>query len=131
MTSGSALEIVTQQQGPRSVLRLRGELDLSNDNDLRREIRGILHSHNPQILVLDLSELGFTDSTGLAAMVWAHKQMTERGHQLWLAGPNSLILRLLRISGLDKHLQLVTEGGAADGPAGPPVPAAETPPPPA
>jgi anti-anti-sigma factor len=114
MTSGPALEIVTEHEGSRSVVRLRGELDLSTDNDVRREIGAVLHSHNPKILLLDLSGLTFTDSTGLGTMVWAHKQLTERGHQLWIAGPNPLLLRLLRITGLDKQLQLVSGAGAAE-----------------
>ncbi len=135
MTSGNALEIVTEHEGSRSVVRLRGELDLSTENDVRREISAVLRSQNPQILLLDLSELAFTDSTGLGTMVWAHKQMTERGHQLWLAGPNPLVLRLLRITGLDKQLQLVTgdvtQGGAAEGPAARPAPVPEAASPPA
>ena len=114
MTSGSALEIVTTHDGPRSVLQLRGELDLSNDDDVRMEIRAVMHSHDPGILVLDLSGLAFTDSTGLGTMVWAHKRMAERGHQLLLADPNPLILRLLRISGLDRHLTVVSEEAAAE-----------------
>ncbi|MGE5289707.1 MAG: STAS domain-containing protein [Micromonosporaceae bacterium] len=113
MTSGSDLEIVTTHEGPRSVLQLRGELDLSNDDDVRKEIRDVLHSHDPEILVLDLSGLAFTDSTGLGTMVWAHKRMAERGNQLLLADPNSLILRLLRISGLDRQLNVVREDAAA------------------
>ncbi len=129
MTSRSALEVLTQHHGPCSVLRLRGELDVSTDDDVRREIRAVLHSHNPQILVLDLSELAFTDSTGLATMVWAHKRMAERGHQLLLADPNSLILRLLHITGLDKELQLATEDITMRSPGAPTAAAPGTTPP--
>ncbi len=113
MTSRSALEVLTQHHGPCSVLRLRGELDVSTDDDVRREIRAVLHSHNPQILVLDLSELAFTDSTGL----------------LLLADPNSLILRLLHITGLDKELQLATEDITMRSPGAPTAAAPGTTPP--
>jgi anti-anti-sigma factor len=117
MTTGPDLEILTAHQESRTVVRLRGELDLSNHDNVRREIGMAVRRHDPQTLVLELSGLSFTDSTGLATMVWAHKLMAERGHQLLLADPHPLVRRLLRISGLDNHLEIVTENPAARDPS--------------
>ena len=101
MTIPPQLAIIIEHHSRRSVLRLQGELDAANQDCLRRAICTVLDHHCPQILVLDLSELGFTDCAGLGAMVWAHKHLAEQGRELVLTGIQPLTRRLLGLTGLD------------------------------
>lgn len=101
MTIPPQLAIIIEHHSRRSVLRLQGELDAANQDCLRRAICTVLDHHCPQILVLDLSELGFTDRAGLGAMVWAHKRLAEQGRELVLTGIQPLTRRLLGLTGLD------------------------------
>ena len=93
-------------------LRLRGELDVAAAGDLRRHLAALLDEHDPHRLLLDLSELSFADSSGLAVLVWAHQAMSERGRRLHLHHPQPRVLRILNITGLRNRLH-VTEADAA------------------
>jgi anti-anti-sigma factor len=107
-TTSSHLAIITEHHGQRSVLRLRGELDAANEDRLRCAIRTVLDHHGPHVLVLDLTELGFTDCAGLSAIVWAHKHLARRGHELVLTGIQPFVRRLLNVTGLNQYLHLST-----------------------
>jgi len=105
VTSTRHLVIVTEHHGRQSVLRLLGEVDLSNKNFLRDAIDGAL-GHGPQVLVLDLSGLSFMDCSGLRVLIGTHKHLSEDQRQLFLAGSRPLIRRLIRLTGLDGYLRL-------------------------
>jgi anti-sigma B factor antagonist len=102
----SDLTIAVPISGETTVLELRGELDLASAHQLRRNVRAVLLEHDPTRLVLDLSGLTFTDSMGLSVMVWAHQRMTERGHTLFLVAPRPTVVEVLRVTGLDKRLNI-------------------------
>jgi anti-anti-sigma factor len=104
----SYLAIITECHGHRSVLRLRGELDAANQDQLRCAIRSVVDHHSPRVLVLDLSELGFADCSGLSAVLWAHKRLAGQGHELVLKGIQPLVRRLLDVTGLDTYLHVST-----------------------
>jgi anti-sigma B factor antagonist len=103
--SACHLVIVTEHHGRQSVLRLLGELDLSNKDLLRDAISGALE-HGPRVLVLDLSGLSFMDCGGLRVLVQTHKHLAEDQRQLFVAGSRPMVRRLIRITGLDAYLRL-------------------------
>ena len=105
MSPDTHLVIVVGQHGDWPVLRLRGELDASGWDRLRRAISIALEPH-PPVLVLDASGLEFTDCGGLSVMVWAHQSLAERGHQLIITGAPPMVQRLLQLTGLDSYLHL-------------------------
>lgn len=107
-TTSSHLAITTEHHGQQSVLRLRGELDAASEDQLRCAIRAVLDHHGPHDLVLDLSALGFTDCAGLSAMIWAHKHLARRGHELVLTGIQPFVRRLLNVTGLNRYLHVST-----------------------
>lgn len=100
------LAIVTVHCGQRSVLRLYGELDVTNKDSLRRAISSAMEKHHPQTLIVDLSALGFVDCGSLAVLVWAHARLAEQGHQLVITGGQPIVRRLLSLTGLDTYLYL-------------------------
>lgn len=107
MNARPDLAVVTEHHSQRSVLRLHGELDVSNTDRLRRAITGALERH-PPIVVVDLSGLSFTDCAGLSALVWAHKLLARRGHTLLVTGAKPAVQRLLHLTDLDTYLHLST-----------------------
>jgi anti-anti-sigma factor len=102
----SPLSITADHDGSTVVLHLQGELDLATADQLRRRIRTVLAEHDPHRLLLDLADLTFADSSGLAVLVWAHKQLASRDRQLRLRHPPRQISRLLYITGLDTRLHI-------------------------
>ena len=103
MNARAYLAIITEHHSQRSVLRLQGELDVSNRNRLRCAISTALERHPPALMV-DLSSLDFTDCAGLSVLVWAHQRLAENGHELVITGAKPIIRRLLHLAGLDTYL---------------------------
>ncbi len=82
------------------VVRLAGELDADDAPGVRSLLaEQVLEGSGS--LVLDLSELVFVDSAGLAALVAAHKGTRAAGTCLVLAGVSPQVAKVLAISGLD------------------------------
>ncbi|MDQ2857049.1 MAG: STAS domain-containing protein [Candidatus Eremiobacteraeota bacterium] len=78
---------------------LRGSLDIATSPSLRAALMEAADRQSHEIVV-DLSHLEFLDSTGLGALIGAHKRASEHGGSVRLVAQEGQILRLLRITGL-------------------------------
>ena len=95
-------------------LALMGEFDLSNAAQVEDAIREV-ERDRPSLIVLDLRELTFMDSTGLRVMVSADARARDDSRRLAVVqGPES-VHRVFRITGLDDHLEMVETPEAALG----------------
>ncbi|MGP4023331.1 STAS domain-containing protein [Actinomadura sp. 3N407] len=100
------LEVTVRPHGGRTVVRLRGELDIACSEDLRRHLGDARRRHGEH-LVLDLADLEFMDSGGLSVIVACYKAATAAGGSLTLAAPRPLIRRTLEITGLHRRIPVV------------------------
>jgi anti-sigma B factor antagonist len=116
MSTKTYLRVLSEHYGQRSVMRLAGELDICGRDRLRHAISCVLE-HHPAILVVDLSELSFTDCAGLSVLIWAHKRLAERGDSLIVTGQQPTVQRLLHLTGLDSYLHFSAAGVVNDDPA--------------
>lgn len=66
-------------------------------------------------VVVDLSRVGFVDSSGLRVLVTAHTALVSQNQRLVLRSPSDAVVRLFEITGLIGHLH-VEEGPAPDQP---------------
>jgi anti-sigma B factor antagonist len=83
------------------VVSLAGELDLYN----AEEVRGALlaaAAGAPDVLVVDLGEVRFIDSTALGVLIEARSRMGDQSG-FRLAAPGLETRRALEVSGLDRH----------------------------
>jgi anti-sigma B factor antagonist len=92
----------------RTTVRLRGELDLSGV-DRAREAVEQAEATDAALLVLDLSQLDFIDSTGLEVMLRAARRARDSGRRLIVARPSRYIRRLLEITAIDQSLDIVDD----------------------
>jgi anti-anti-sigma factor len=115
MNASICLTIIAEHHRQRSVLRLQGELDASNRDRLRHAINSALQRH-PATVVVDLSELNFTDCAGLSVLVWAHKRLAGRGQHLVITGAKPIVQRLLHFADLDTYLHLSPADAPNDNP---------------
>src|SRR3954452_11612289 len=83
------------------IVRLAGELDLYNAEDVRGALAQALSSE-PTRIVVDLSEVQFVDSTTLGVLIEARSKLGRAG--LFLAAPQLETRRTLQVSGRDRHL---------------------------
>jgi anti-sigma B factor antagonist len=83
------------------VVSLAGELDLYNAEEVRSALLEA-RSTEPGVLVVDLEEVNFIDSTALGVLIEAHSRMADR-QGFRLAAPGVETRRALEVSGLDRH----------------------------
>lgn len=105
--------IAVEQDGDAYVVRLGGELDLYNVEQVRTALLDVA-GKAPERLVLDLAEVEFIDSTALGALIEARATLPNR-RGLLLAAPNIDTRRALQVSGLDRHLPVHDSVGDALG----------------
>ncbi|MEU0133949.1 STAS domain-containing protein [Streptomyces sp. NPDC006296] len=82
-----------------AVLTVAGEIDVDSVPDLRTRALGLIREGR-QHLVLDLSLVGFCDSSGLNTMIGLLRYAKDRHGSLTLAGPPPHLVRLLDITGI-------------------------------
>ena len=88
----------------RAILRLKGELDVSSSPALEDELSRL---SGASVIVLDLSELEFIDSTGLGVLVKSHQHVRDAGGRRAIVEGGGQVKRLLELTGLDQQLTLV------------------------
>lgn len=98
------LSIDVRREGDDAVVHLAGELDISTSPDLQDTLAELTDA--PRHVAVDLSELEFMDSTGLAALLGAHKTLAENGGTLELRHPNKMVVGLVQITGLDDVFEI-------------------------
>lgn len=86
------------------VVSLAGELDLYNAEVVRAALLECC-AEEPAILVVDLAEVDFIDSTALGVLIEARSRMADRGG-FRLAAPGLETRRALEVSGLDRHFSV-------------------------
>ncbi len=118
VVSSAYLIIVTEHRGRRSVLSLRGELDVCNKDLLVGAIGSALE-RGARMLVVDLSALDFMDCSGLSVLVETRKQLAEGQGQLVITGSQPIVRRLFHLMDLDSYLDPGAPGAGAEGSAPP------------
>ena len=103
--------IDTELDGSALTVRLSGDIDHFTAAGLRGEIDRIVRMNAVDTLTLDFSDVTFMDSSGIGLVMGRHKLMTELGGKCRVASPPAYILKVLRISGIDKLCPIVSEGG--------------------
>jgi len=87
-----------------TVVSLGGELDLYNAEDVRSALLEAC-GDEPDVLVVDLAEVTFIDSTALGVLIEARSRLADRGG-FRLAAPGLESRRALEVSGLDRHFSI-------------------------
>jgi anti-anti-sigma factor len=64
----------------------------------------------PSVLVLDLSQLSFLDSTGLRAVVTADERARSNGRRLVVVRGPDPVQRVFAITRLEERLEMVDDG---------------------
>ncbi len=91
------------KNGKATVLKLRGrKLDATVCPELKAEFLVLCKPKVTQVLVVEMSEVTFCDSSGLSALLIADRTMREHGGRVHLVGVNKKIIDLMKISQLDR-----------------------------
>lgn len=83
------------------VLTLSGSASMDVCDGLNQQLEDI-GGDEPDILVIDVTDLDFICSMGLGSIVAAHLRAQRSGGSVRLAGPTDAIRKLLEVTQLDK-----------------------------
>ena len=95
-----------------NVLPLKGEIDLHVSPTVTAELNDVIDK-KPQRLVVDLSEVSYIDSAGLAALIQAMQKVEGYGGKFMLAGLQETVRSIFEISRLDQVFQIFPDADAA------------------
>jgi anti-anti-sigma factor len=100
--------VTVSLDGERATVSLRGELDLSGVDRAREAIEQA-ESGSTGLVVLDLSELDFIDSTGLEVVLRAARRAHDEGRRLIVQRPSRYVKRLFEMTAIDQSLDIVDD----------------------
>jgi anti-sigma B factor antagonist len=106
VTAQEPFRIDVRSEQDRIVLCLHGELDLASASLLQSEIESA-EIGKTAMVVLDLEDLEFIDSTGLRIILAAHERSQAHGQEFAITRGSQQIQRLLSITRVDEHLRII------------------------
>jgi anti-sigma B factor antagonist len=102
----SHFRVEVHSENQATVIAVSGELDLASSPALQEELDRVAASDS-ELLIIDLRELDFMDSTGLSVLVRAHQRAEEQGRRLAMVKGPQQVQRLLNLTGVADRLTLV------------------------
>ena len=101
------LDIEVERGAEQILIRMRGEVDLSNAASVQEAIDSAREEEPDRSIVVDLAGLEFIDSTGLSVLVGATRRSRENGNRLQVRGATGQVRRVLEVAGV--HDWLLTD----------------------
>lgn len=106
------MEYQTQEKGEFTILSLRGEVDMHYTPEVRKHILDLLHQKRN--LMIDLSEVGYIDSSGVACLVEGFQYARKHSLKFGLLGVSDAVMQVLQLARLDKVFPIHASLDAAD-----------------
>jgi anti-sigma B factor antagonist len=103
---GLALTIERLTDGKGVRIALKGELDLEHAYTFDEELKRV-EALGPGCVCLDLRELAFLDSCGLARLVAARRRARKAGHRLVLVRGPAAVQRVFQLTAVNEAFEIV------------------------
>jgi len=102
---------VVSQPEP-SIVSLEGEIDLHESPNLRESLRPLIDRKIPRVYV-DMAEVTYIDSSGLAVLIDAMQRVANYGGKFGLIAIRPAIRTILEIARLDQVFRVYPDRAAA------------------
>lgn len=99
-------QVVTESSDGAATVAPVGELDIATADRLSEALQALTLASGDR-LVIDLSGVGFMDSTGLRILIAANRRATEGSYELVIVTGDSPAKRVLELTRMDEHMQVV------------------------
>ena len=100
------MKLTSFLENSRLTIALNGEIDHHRARDYIDSIAAKIDAYAPAECVLDFSEVSFVDSSGIAVVINALRNMTQIDGRLLLTGIRDQPMRVFRASGIDKLVEI-------------------------
>ena len=105
MTNDSNIIKAIKNQGQAVIIELAGEIDIKCSGKIKNKIKEI-YEDKPHTLIVDMTEVSFMDSSGLAVLVGALKQSRVNNSKLKLAGMTKDVRSIFEICKLETIFEI-------------------------
>lgn len=106
------LGIATERDGNVCSMKLTGEVDVYTAPRLKEELIAVVQSGCSNVIV-NMEDVGFIDSSGLGVLVSALRRARERDGVVRIVCTRDNILKIFRITGLDKVFPIFADAEEA------------------
>ena len=93
------MDIQTETKGDTTLVRLAGKLSSQEEEAFKLVIVGLAAQGKVKV-VLDMSQVTFVDSRGLGILIWAMKNMRQRGGDVSIFGITKPVMELFELTQL-------------------------------
>lgn len=96
-----------EESDNRTVITLSGEIDLYSVGNLKKDLMKVIEeSDGEPSFILDMSQLKYMDSSGIALMANLQKKVKAKNGKFFMVGVNEDIMNVLRLSALDNFFRI-------------------------
>lgn len=81
------------------IISVNGDVDLENSDGLRDQVSNALDANTA--VSLDMSEVSYIDSSGVAALIESRQKADEGGKEFKLLKPSESVVSVLKMAKLD------------------------------
>ena len=103
-----ALSIATSADGDSRVIRVSGEVDVSNKEELNAAIADAQAADAKEVEV-DLTEVSYIDSSGIGVLVAAAHRASDSDTRFFVSHPQRNVARVLELLGVQGDLGIVDD----------------------
>ena len=93
-------------------IKLRGEIDHHTATTIRNAMDYEIYKKRPRGLILDMSSVGFMDSSGLGLIMGRYAVMKELGGEVIVQNPSPAIEKIMLLAGMERVVKI--EGARCD-----------------
>jgi anti-sigma B factor antagonist len=102
---GNNLELEVIKKDGTSILKITGDVDLYSSPQVRKEVVSLISKTNKNLLV-DLAEVTYMDSSGVATLVEALQLTKKLGGKLRIFSLGNTVKDVFELSRLDKVFEI-------------------------
>ncbi|MFG0330977.1 MAG: STAS domain-containing protein [Phycisphaerales bacterium] len=108
MAEADELVVQTESTPDGVILRPQGDIDLSRSPSFRRRLNEA-QTRKPGKLIVDLDEVPYMDSSGVATLVEAMQVARKQGHRLVLCNMQERVRSIFEIAKLETVFTIVDD----------------------
>ena len=94
--------------GNRVTAAITGDIDHHAARGLREELDDVISRSRPELLIIDMENVGFMDSSGIGLILGRMRAVRANGGELLIKNARRDIAEVIKISGLS---QLIVDSG--------------------
>lgn len=102
-----SFEALTERQAGATIVTFRGDLDIASEADAAAALEAAFDG--ARMLVADLRELDFLDSTGVRVLLTADLHAREHGIGFGVARGDGMVRRLFEVTRIDQRFPVVDD----------------------